>query len=99
MHYRNERPGSRREVHFLAGLIHAAHGLQDPYLSRLRSKATVSRHQMACVYALIARGLVTLWIDEQVIAVWRATGGKGLRDSGARACPMAIPMTGPTCRA
>jgi len=54
---------------------------------------------MACVYALIARGFVTLWIDEQVIAVWRATGGKGLRDSGARACPMAIPMTGPTCRA
>lgn len=32
-------------------------------------------------HALIARGSITLWIDEEVIAGWRATGGKGLRYS------------------
>ena len=31
--------------------------------------------------ALIARGSVTLWTCEEVIAGWRATGGKGLRYS------------------
>ena len=31
--------------------------------------------------ALIARGSITLWIDEEVIAGWRATGGKELRYS------------------
>ena len=31
--------------------------------------------------ALIARGSITLWIDEEVIAGWQATGGKGLRYS------------------
>ena len=30
---------------------------------------------------LVARGSITLWIDEEVIAGWRATGGKGLRYS------------------
>lgn len=31
--------------------------------------------------ALIARGSITLWIDEEVITDWRATGGKGWRYS------------------
>ncbi len=31
--------------------------------------------------ALVARGSITLWIDEAVLAGWRATGGKGLRYS------------------
>ena len=33
--------------------------------------------------ALVARGAITLWIDEGVLAGWRATGGKGLRYSAA----------------
>lgn len=33
--------------------------------------------------ALVARGAVTLWIDEEVLANWRATGGRGLRYSDA----------------
>lgn len=33
--------------------------------------------------ALVARGSITLWIDEEVLAGWRATGGKGLRYSDA----------------
>ena len=33
--------------------------------------------------ALVARGSITLWIDEEVLAGWRATGGKGLRYSAA----------------
>jgi hypothetical protein len=33
--------------------------------------------------ALVARGAITLWIDEEVLAGWRATGGKGLRYSDA----------------
>ena len=33
--------------------------------------------------ALVARGSITLWIDEGVLAGWRATGGKGLRYSDA----------------
>lgn len=31
--------------------------------------------------ALVARGSITLWIDEEVLAGWRATGGKGRRYS------------------
>lgn len=31
--------------------------------------------------ALVARGSITLWIDEEVVAGWRATGGKGRRYS------------------
>lgn len=31
--------------------------------------------------ALIARGSITLWVDEAVLAGWRATGGKGRRYS------------------
>lgn len=31
--------------------------------------------------ALVARGSITLWIDEAVLAGWRATGGKGRRYS------------------
>ena len=33
--------------------------------------------------ALVARGAITLWIDEEVLAGWRATGGRGLRYSDA----------------
>ena len=33
--------------------------------------------------ALVARGSITLWIDEAVLAGWRATGGKGRRYSDA----------------
>ena len=33
--------------------------------------------------ALVARGAITLWVDEAVLAGWRATGGKGLRYSDA----------------
>ena len=33
--------------------------------------------------ALVSRGEVTLWIDEAVLSGWRATGGKGKRDSDA----------------
>ena len=33
--------------------------------------------------ALVERGQVTLWIDEAVLAGWRATGGKGRRYSDA----------------
>lgn len=33
--------------------------------------------------ALVARGSITLWIDDEVLANWRATGGKGLRYSDA----------------
>jgi hypothetical protein len=33
--------------------------------------------------ALVARGSITLWIDEEVLAGWRATGGKGRRYSDA----------------
>ncbi len=33
--------------------------------------------------ALVARGSITLWIDEEVLAGWRATGGKGMRYSDA----------------
>ena len=33
--------------------------------------------------ALVARGSITLWIDEEVLAGWRATGGKGWRYSDA----------------
>ena len=33
--------------------------------------------------ALVARGSITLWIDEAVVAGWRATGGKGRRYSDA----------------
>src|SRR5918996_3074747 len=33
--------------------------------------------------ALVARGAVTLWIHEEVLAGWRATGGKGRRYSDA----------------
>lgn len=33
--------------------------------------------------ALVARGSVTLWIHEEVLARWRATGGKGRRYSDA----------------
>lgn len=29
--------------------------------------------------ALVARGAITLWIDEEVLSGWRATGGKGRR--------------------
>jgi hypothetical protein len=31
--------------------------------------------------ALVARGSITLWIDEEVLAGWRASGGKGRRYS------------------
>jgi hypothetical protein len=31
--------------------------------------------------ALVGRGSITLWIDEEVLAGWRATGGKGFRYS------------------
>jgi hypothetical protein len=31
--------------------------------------------------ALVARGSITLWIDEAVLAGWRAAGGKGRRYS------------------
>jgi hypothetical protein len=31
--------------------------------------------------ALVARGSITLWIDEAVLAGWRAAGGKGWRCS------------------
>jgi IS5 family transposase len=33
--------------------------------------------------ALVARGSITLWIDDAVLAGWRATGGKGRRYSDA----------------
>lgn len=33
--------------------------------------------------ALVARGSITLWIDDDVVARWRATGGKGKRYSDA----------------
>jgi len=33
--------------------------------------------------ALVARGAITLWIDEEVLAGWRATGGRGLPYSDA----------------
>lgn len=33
--------------------------------------------------ALVGRGSITLWIDEAVLAGWRATGGKGRRYSDA----------------
>lgn len=33
--------------------------------------------------ALVARGSITLWIDEAVLAGWRASGGKGRRYSDA----------------
>ena len=33
--------------------------------------------------ALVARGAITLWIDEEVLAGWRATGGQGLPYSDA----------------
>jgi IS5 family transposase len=33
--------------------------------------------------ALVARGAITLWIDEAVLAGWRASGGKGWRYSDA----------------
>jgi hypothetical protein len=33
--------------------------------------------------ALVARGAITLWIDEEVLAGWRATGGRGRRYSDA----------------
>ena len=36
--------------------------------------------------ALVARGSITLWTCEEVIAGWQATGGKGLRDSDVAMC-------------
>ena len=33
--------------------------------------------------ALVARGSITLWIDQEVLAGWRATGGRGWRYSDA----------------
>jgi hypothetical protein len=36
-----------------------------------------------CNRALVARGSITLWIHEAVLAGWRATGGKGWRYSDA----------------
>lgn len=33
--------------------------------------------------ALVSRGSITIWIDEEVLAGWRATGGKGRRYSDA----------------
>lgn len=43
--------------------------------------------------ALVARGSITLWIDEEVLAGWRATGGRGLRYSDAAIiCALSLRM-------
>lgn len=43
--------------------------------------------------ALVARGAITLWIDEEVLAGWRATGGRGLRYSDAAIrCALSLRM-------
>lgn len=43
--------------------------------------------------ALVARGSITLWLHEEVLANWRATGGKGLRYSNAAMlCALSLRM-------
>ena len=43
--------------------------------------------------ALVARGAITLWIDEGVLAGWRATGGRGLPYSDAAIlCALSLRM-------
>ena len=60
---------------FQAGLIADGHAASAP---KPRYRVTNWREYNR---ALISRGSITLWIDEEVIAGWRATGGKGLRYS------------------
>ena len=41
--------------------------------------------------ALVARGGVTLWLDEEVLRDWRAVGGKGMRyNDAAILCALSI---------
>jgi hypothetical protein len=44
--------------------------------------------------ALVARGSITLWIDDAVLAGWRATGGKGRRYSDAAILCDRVPPSG-----
>ena len=61
-------------------MIHAVDGTARPEASRLQPKPQLSgRNWGEYNRALVARGSITLWIDEEVLAGWRATGGRGRR--------------------
>ncbi len=40
--------------------------------------------------ALVARGSITLWFHEEVLAGWRATGGKGDPIATPRSSPRSV---------
>lgn len=61
-------------------MLGMAHRIRKSPVSKPKQRYRVSNwRDYNC--ALVARGSITLWIDEAVLAGWRANGGKGLRYS------------------
>ena len=68
------------DLHIGAVVIHAVDGKARPHPSRprARNRATASPTGVTTTVPSLRGAAITLWFHEEVLAGWRATGGKGL---------------------